>query len=158
MKLWETNFICKVQNEAVLKALFRVPGNELSFQKAVEIAVEIESTAAVAKETAYSENSERSVQNVQSGGNREKNNSSPQRSQEGHSTNFSHDSQIQHATDAEIEDIGPMLARLSMWYVTSVGSRGIWQKSASRNTTPISREGQNLLIVQEISVNQGASA
>ena len=31
-----TNFMCKIQNEAVLKALFRVPDNEVSFQKAVK--------------------------------------------------------------------------------------------------------------------------
>ena len=48
-----TSFICNVQNEAVLKALFRIPENELSFAKAIGIADEIESAALVAKDTVY---------------------------------------------------------------------------------------------------------
>lgn len=48
-----TRFICSIENEAVLKALFRAKDNELTFAKAVEIAQESEDAAAVAKETAY---------------------------------------------------------------------------------------------------------
>ena len=37
-----TRFICSITNEAVLKALFKVKDNELTFSRAVEIAVETE--------------------------------------------------------------------------------------------------------------------
>ena len=46
-------FICSVNNEAVLKALFRVKADELSFSKAINIAIETEDAAKVAKETVY---------------------------------------------------------------------------------------------------------
>lgn len=48
-----TRFICSVNNEAVLKALFKVKDNELTFAKAIEIAQETEDAAKVAKETVY---------------------------------------------------------------------------------------------------------
>jgi hypothetical protein len=46
-------FICSVNNEAVLKSLFKVKDNELTFAKAVEVAIETEDAATVAKETVY---------------------------------------------------------------------------------------------------------
>ena len=46
-------FICSVQNEAVLKALFKVKDSDLDFAKAVKIAIETEDAAKVAKETVY---------------------------------------------------------------------------------------------------------
>nr|KAG5706589.1 hypothetical protein BaRGS_028760 [Batillaria attramentaria] len=46
-------FICSVNNEAVLKALFKVKDTELDFAKAVKIAIETEDAAKVAKETVY---------------------------------------------------------------------------------------------------------
>nr|KAG5704696.1 hypothetical protein BaRGS_025338 [Batillaria attramentaria] len=46
-------FICSVNNEAVLKALFKVKDTELDFAKAVKIAIETEDAAEVAKETVY---------------------------------------------------------------------------------------------------------
>ena len=48
-----TRFICSVDNEAVLKALFRIKDNELTFAKAIAVAVETEEAAKVAKETVY---------------------------------------------------------------------------------------------------------
>lgn len=48
-----TKFICSIQNEAVLKALFKVDGDKLTFAKAIEIASETEEAAKVAKETAH---------------------------------------------------------------------------------------------------------
>ena len=48
-----TRFICSINNEAVLKALFKVEDDELTFPRAVEIAVENEDAAKVAKETVY---------------------------------------------------------------------------------------------------------
>ena len=48
-----TRFICSVNNEAVLKALFKVKDEELTFAKAVTIANETEDAARVAKETVY---------------------------------------------------------------------------------------------------------
>ena len=48
-----TCFICAIGNEAVLKALFKVPENDLTFGKAIEIAQSTEDAAKVAKETAY---------------------------------------------------------------------------------------------------------
>ena len=46
-------FICSVNNEAVLKALFKIKGTEPTFARAVEVAIETEDTARVAKETVY---------------------------------------------------------------------------------------------------------
>ena len=48
-----TRFMCSVNNEAVLKALFKVKGSELTFAKAISTAVETEDAARVAKETVY---------------------------------------------------------------------------------------------------------
>ena len=46
-----TRFICSMQNEAFLKAVFKEKGGELIFAKAIQIANEIEETTKVAKET-----------------------------------------------------------------------------------------------------------
>ena len=46
-------FICSVNNEAVLKALFKIKDNELTFTKAIQTAIETEDAAKVAKETVY---------------------------------------------------------------------------------------------------------
>ena len=46
-------FICSVNNEAVLKALFKIKDNELTFAKAIQTAIETEDAAKVAKETVY---------------------------------------------------------------------------------------------------------
>ena len=46
-------FISSVNNEAVLKALFKIKDDELSFTKAIQIAIEVEDAAKVAKETVY---------------------------------------------------------------------------------------------------------
>ncbi|KAL5499565.1 hypothetical protein EMCRGX_G011006 [Ephydatia muelleri] len=48
-----TRFMCSVNNEAVLKALFKVKDDELTFAKALQIALETEEAAKVAKETVY---------------------------------------------------------------------------------------------------------
>ena len=48
-----TRFICAVGNEAVLKAVFKVKDDELTFTKAIEIAQTTEDAAKVAKETVY---------------------------------------------------------------------------------------------------------
>ena len=44
-------FICSVNNEAVLKALFKVKETDLTFARAVQVAIETEDAARVAKET-----------------------------------------------------------------------------------------------------------
>ena len=49
----KTRFMCSVNNEAVLKALFKVKDAELTFAKAISVAVETEDAAKVAKETVY---------------------------------------------------------------------------------------------------------
>lgn len=46
-------FICSVNNEAVLKALFKIRDDQLDFAKAVQVAVETEDAAKVAKETVH---------------------------------------------------------------------------------------------------------
>ena len=46
-------FICFINNEAVLKALFKVKDNELTFAKVVNIAIEMEDPTKVAKETVH---------------------------------------------------------------------------------------------------------
>ena len=48
-----TRFMCSVGKEAILKALFKVNDEELTFAKAIAIAVESEETAKVARETVY---------------------------------------------------------------------------------------------------------
>ena len=42
-----------MNNEAVLKALFKIKEDELTFAKAVQVAFETEDAAKVAKETVY---------------------------------------------------------------------------------------------------------
>ena len=46
-------FICSVNNEAVLKAFFKIKDTELTFARAVEVAIETEDAARFAKETVY---------------------------------------------------------------------------------------------------------
>ena len=46
-------FICSVNNEAVLKAVFKIKDTDLTFAHAVEVAIETEDAARVAKETVY---------------------------------------------------------------------------------------------------------
>ena len=48
-----TRFICAVNKEAVLKALFKINDDELTFTRAIQVAVETEDAAKVAKETVY---------------------------------------------------------------------------------------------------------
>ena len=44
-----TRFICSVNNEALLKALFKITAEELTFTRAIEVATETEDAAKVAK-------------------------------------------------------------------------------------------------------------
>eukprot|EP00795_Rhopilema_esculentum_P015029 gene15029-biopygen4633 len=48
-----SRFICSVNNEAVLKALFKVKDDKLDFARAIEIATETEDAAEVAKDTVH---------------------------------------------------------------------------------------------------------
>jgi len=48
-----TRFICSVNNEAVLKALFKMKADDLDFTTAIQIAIQTEGAAKVAKETVY---------------------------------------------------------------------------------------------------------
>ena len=48
-----TTFICSVENEAILKALFKLKDEELTFAKAIDIAMEMEKAAQVAKQTVH---------------------------------------------------------------------------------------------------------
>ena len=59
-----TRFICSINNEAVSKALFKVKDDELTFSRAVEIAVETEDAAKVAKEMVYGSKPTQSVHKV----------------------------------------------------------------------------------------------
>ena len=56
-----TRFMCSVNNEAILKALFKVKDAELTFAKAIAVAVETEDAAKVAKETVYGSSSKQVV-------------------------------------------------------------------------------------------------
>ena len=49
-----TCFICAINNEAVLKSVFREPEEKLTFSKAVDIATEVEEAAKTAKAPVYS--------------------------------------------------------------------------------------------------------
>ena len=44
-----TCFICAINNEAILKSVFREPEEKLTFSKAVDIATEVEEAAKTAK-------------------------------------------------------------------------------------------------------------
>ena len=46
-----TRFICSMQNETFLKAVFKEKGGELTFAKAIQIAIEIKEASKVAKKT-----------------------------------------------------------------------------------------------------------
>ena len=46
-----TRFVCFMQNETFLKAVFKEKWGELTFAKAIQIAIEIKETSKVAKET-----------------------------------------------------------------------------------------------------------
>ena len=59
-----TRFICSINNEAALKALFKVKDSDLTFAKAITIAMETEDASKVAKETVYG-NKSGSVHKVQ---------------------------------------------------------------------------------------------
>ena len=48
-----TRFMCSVNNEAVLKTLFKMKDEELTFTKAISVAIETEDAAKVAKETTF---------------------------------------------------------------------------------------------------------
>ena len=58
-----TKFICSVDNEAVLKTLFKLKDDELKFSNAIRVAQEVEEAATVAKETVHGQPST-SVQKV----------------------------------------------------------------------------------------------
>ena len=58
-----TKFICSVDNEAVLKTLFKLKDDELKFSNAIGVAQEVEEAAKVAKETVHGQPST-SVQKV----------------------------------------------------------------------------------------------
>ena len=58
-----TKFICSVDNEAVLKTLFKLKDDELKFSNAIRVAQEVEEAAKIAKETVHGQPST-SVQKV----------------------------------------------------------------------------------------------
>ena len=58
-----TKFICSVDNEAVLKTLFKLKNDKLKFSNAIRVAQEVEEAAKVAKETVHGQPST-SVQKV----------------------------------------------------------------------------------------------
>ena len=49
-----TRFVCSVENEAVLKALFKKRDDDLTFSTALQIALEVEDAARVARDTMHS--------------------------------------------------------------------------------------------------------
>jgi len=48
-----TRFICSVNNEAVLKALFKMKADELDVTTAIQVAIQTEDATKVEKETVY---------------------------------------------------------------------------------------------------------
>ena len=59
----QTRFICSINNEAVLKAVFKINADELTFTRAIEVTAETEDAVKVAKETVFGSIPER-VQKV----------------------------------------------------------------------------------------------
>ena len=64
----QTCFICTINNEAVLKAVFKINNDELTFARAIQVALETEDAAKVAKEAVYGSMGEAVLQ-LQSNGN-----------------------------------------------------------------------------------------
>ena len=62
-KALRTKFICSMDNEAVLKALFKLKDDKLTFLKAYQVAQEIEA-ARLAKETVYGKTTSKPVYKV----------------------------------------------------------------------------------------------
>ena len=60
-----TRFICSINNEAVLKALFKVKDDEFTFARAIEIAIETEDAAKVAKETVHGPHLNENINKIQ---------------------------------------------------------------------------------------------
>ena len=50
---FRTRFICSINNEAVLKAIFKLNDDEVNFEKAIDIAVKVEESAKVTKAQVY---------------------------------------------------------------------------------------------------------
>ena len=64
-----TCFVCSINNEAILKAVFKIKEDELSFSRAVQVASEVEDAAKIAKETVYGAPGDREViHKIQSSG------------------------------------------------------------------------------------------
>ena len=63
-EILHTLFTCSINNEAVLKALFKVKYDKLTFSRSVEIAVETENAAKIAKETVCGSKPTRSFHKV----------------------------------------------------------------------------------------------
>ena len=59
-----TRFICSVNNEAVLKALFKIKDDELTFTRTIQLASEVEDAAKVAKETVYGHPSTKQINKI----------------------------------------------------------------------------------------------
>ena len=68
-------FICSVNNEAVVKTLFQIKDNELTFTKAIETAIQVEESAKVAKQQVQGFSS--SVRKVKSKSEKQKQETSP---------------------------------------------------------------------------------
>ena len=64
-KALRTRFICSINNEAVQKAFFKVKDDQLTFAKAIELAIEPENAAKVAKETVHGQTSTHDINKVQ---------------------------------------------------------------------------------------------
>ena len=60
-----TRFICSINNKAMLKALFKVKDDELTFARAIEIAIETEDAAKVAKETVHGPHLDQDINKIQ---------------------------------------------------------------------------------------------
>ena len=50
---FRTRFICSINNEAVLKAIFKLNDDEVNFDKAIDISVNVEESAKVTKAQVY---------------------------------------------------------------------------------------------------------
>jgi hypothetical protein len=118
-----TRFICSVNNEAVLKAFFKVKDDDLSFTKAIQIAIETEDAAKVAKETVHG-SLPRAVSKVnQKGGNPKK------QATQGTTPSKASRRRIP-VTGVVIRNTMPMSAVSRMLPATTARRRAIWRKCA----------------------------
>ena len=83
-----TCFICAVNNEAILKAIFKIKEDDLTFSRAIQLASEVEDAAKVAKETVYGDPAQQRVCKVQHSSSKNQTKNDPRKKKPSVTTSF----------------------------------------------------------------------